>query len=204
MNKIIIALLVVNLVLGVIGLFLPTAGNILGGTTRSSLTSTGNLEAQGELRGNTLNVTSTSVFGGAITAASADLSGEFQAAIIDEGTLVTLTAGTTSSITAAQACDANVISFAPQAVGASTTLPASSAVTGDCLDTNGDTVSFLFRNTSSTGASTTIKAADASSTLVGVDGSSDEIGGGMKALITIYRTGADTLDIVIRRFLDAD
>lgn len=141
---------------------------------------------------------------GALTGSSADFSGEVQGAVIDEGTLVTLTGAATSAMTAANACDGNVISYAPGAAGASTTLPASSSWISDCLDTNGDSVTFLFRNTTSSVASTTVKAGDASTTLFGLSASDDEIGNGQAALIKAWRTGTDTITALIIRLLDAD
>lgn len=143
--------------------------------------------------------------GGVSSTAANNFNGEVRAPLIEKGTIVTLTAATTTSITAAQACDGNIVNFAPAAVGASTTLPASSAWVADCLTVNGDSITqFLFRNTSSTGASTTIKVGDASTTLLGVDGVSDQIGGGSSALISVFRKATDTLDVIIRRYVDAD
>ena len=133
---------------------------------------------------------------------SADFASEASLPLVEEGTLVTLTSGATVSITAAQACDGNVLSFAPSVATASATLPTSSAWVGDCLGTNGDSVEFLLRNTSSTSLFTLL-AADASTTMVGA-ATDDQIDAANEFRVHAWRTGTDTLVVEIRELVAAD
>src|SRR3990167_4458136 len=134
---------------------------------------------------------------------AADFSGELEAALIEEGTIVTRTAGATTTISAANVCDANIVQWAPLVALASTTLPTAVDVIADCLTTNGDTITFLFRNTTSTSL-TSVLAADASTTLVGSAATDDQIDGGNEALITFWRTGSDTAVVEIEELVAAD
>src|SRR3989304_5704140 len=81
----------------------------------------------------------------------------FHAGMTDGGEMTTLTAGGTVSITAAQACNSSILSFAASAVGSSTTLPTAASMTNQCLRTNGESKTLIFRNTGLAASTTVIK-----------------------------------------------
>ena len=192
-----LAALLVVVVAGLVG---SQSANPLGGSRfPNGISADSTNPSAGQVRGTTLTIT------GAATGATLDLSGEGRLALVDEGTLVTLGTGATSSITAAQACDGNVLNRAPIAIGSTTTLPASSAWVADCLTVNGDAIQFLFRNTSSTDTGgTTIVAGDASTTLLEPEGGDVLIEGAQSAIINVWRVGTDTLVVGVDEYLDAD
>jgi len=73
--------------------------------------------------------------------------------VIFGGATTTISVGTTTVLTAANVCDNIRIEFAPLDVdSASTSLPAASDLTADCLEQDGDTISlFLVTNTTTDG-----------------------------------------------------
>jgi|SRR3990167_1932941 len=185
------------LVVAVAGLVGNQSANPLGSRFPNGISVDSTQSVAGQIRGTTLTVT------GAATGAAADYSGEVEAALVEEGTIVTRTAGATTTISAANVCDANIVQWAPLVALASTTLPTAVDVIADCLTTNGDTITFLFRNTTSTSL-TSVLAADASTTLVGSAATDDQIDGGNEALITFWRTGSDTAVVEIEELVAAD
>ena len=190
-----LAALLVVVVAGLVG---SQSANPLGGTRLpNGISADSTNPSAGQVRGTTLTIT------GNATGATADYSGEVEAALVEEGTIVTRTAGATTTISAANVCDANIVQWAPSVATASTTLPTAADVNGDCLTTNGDTITFLFRNTTSTSL-TSVLAADASTTLVGSASTDDQIDGGNEALITFWRTGSDTAVVEIEELVAAD
>ena len=116
----------VALVLGVLGLILPRYSALpsLAGVTRSSLETTGNFIAQSGLHGTTLNVTSTSVLGGAVTLSAETTLGncgtaEFTLGALNGRNAATSTAdvaSTTVSVTGAAVGDVALVSFATTSV----------------------------------------------------------------------------------------
>ena len=207
MNKLLASVAVAALVLALIALVsvVNKDGIKLGGITNFDEVDV----TDGYRVDNTVVVDGSGNWDGAVTAGSAstftaaDFSGELEAALIEEGTLVTRTAGATTTISAANFCDANVVSWAPSEALASTTLPATGDVIADCLTTDGDSVTFLFRNTTTTSL-TSVVVGDASTTLVASAAGDDQIDGGNEALITGWRTGASTMVIEIEELVAAD
>lgn len=116
----------VALVLGVLGLILPRYSALpsLAGVTRSSLETTGNFIAQGGLHGTTLNVTSTSAFGGAVTLSAETTLSNCGTATYTLGALVGLgnatsspnVATTTVTVTGAAIGDVALVSFGTSSV----------------------------------------------------------------------------------------
>lgn len=121
------------------------------------------------------------------------------------GASSTLDSAATTTITAAQACDNGVVNWNPTALTVgSTTLPTAASMYSDCLTTNGDEVTMLFRNLSS--ATTTIMVAGASSTLVypeatGIDSTVNVSGW---SWIRFMRLSATEMFVSIEEFIDAD
>ena len=116
----------IALVLGVLGLILPRYSALpsLAGITRSSLETTGNFIAQGGLHGNTLNVSSTSVLGGAVTLSAETTLGNCGTATYTLGVLAGFStasssatlATTTVAVTGAAIGDVALASFATSSV----------------------------------------------------------------------------------------
>ena len=108
----------------------------------------------------TLDVSSTAVFGGALSIGGTltvqgalTLNGALAVAtstrlvsLVETGSIATFTATTTA--TAAQVCDRTLWSLDAQVSGISITLPASSSLFADCLTTSGDVRRFTIYNTS--------------------------------------------------------
>lgn len=65
-----------------------------------------------------------------------------------DGAALSIT-GATSTLTAAQVCDNSLITFAPAASPATTTLPVATSTVADCLTQDGDWREFAIRNASS-------------------------------------------------------
>ncbi len=131
---------------------------------------------------------------------------EIRAPLVETGSITTLTAQATSTavtLTAAQVCDSNQIRWDITTVSTTLNLPTVANVVANCLIKNGDNVSFLFANISTTtGAIATL----ASSTweLVGVGAGSDLIDGGNQARVTLVRTSATAGYAVLEEFIAAD
>lgn len=100
------------------------------------------------------------------------LSGELQASTIISGGSVlstsTAATGVTDVLTAAQICDNSVILYTPNATGGvALTLPATSTLFADCLNTDGDSKSVLLKNVTSTAEADIILTAGTGNVLVG-------------------------------------
>ena len=141
----------------------------------------------------TLAVTGASTHTGAATFASTvAVTGETRAPLVETGSATVLTSQATSTavtLTAAQVCNSNVIQWDIQTVSTTLNLPTVVNTVADCLTADGDTISFLFDNIStSTGAIVTI----ASSTweFVGVANTNDLIDGENQARIDLTRISA--------------
>ncbi len=122
---------------------------------------------------------------------------------VQTGSVAALTGGTTSTVSAANICDSNVITYTPTGANSSTTLPTAAQMFADCLTTNGDEVDIVFRNLS-VAASTTIIVANTSSTLVGVSANDDIIDGQGEALLRFVRASATELLVFISEYVAAD
>ena len=157
--------------------------------------------AAGQIRGTTLVIT------GAATLANVDSSGEIEGSIVEEGSVTTVTInGGTSTLTAANICDSNVLKLEYSLILASSTLPTTANLIADCLDDQGDAISLLLHNSSTT-SELTVKAGDASTTLLGsYDASSTEdvLAAGDRAVLKLLRTGVTTVDAVLLRLGNAD
>lgn len=132
-----------------------------------------------------------------VTGAST-LTGEIQAQrVIQGGSVTNATSSLTGplTLTAAQVCNSAVITVNTAPTGSDAaasidiTLPATSTLFADCLDTNGDKASFLLVNASPTAASTTeiIAGTGCNAMISGDTGAADTIAGSAGALITMYR-----------------
>ena len=144
---------------------------------------------------------------GNFTGATADFSGELEASLVEEGSLATLTQTSTVTISAAQLCDNNVLSFNFGRNQGSSTLPSASSTVADCLTTDGDVLTLFLRNTSSTSYFTLI-AGDASTTLVSATSTLTTTGANVQqstmSRLQVVRIGADTLFAIIEPLRDAD
>ena len=129
----------------------------------------------------------------------------FYAGLIDGGEITTLTAATTTSITALQICESGVINFPAIGAGATTTLPGAAAMNTQCLMVNGASKTFLFRNTSDAASTTVfVVASTTSDTLLMPEGADVIIEGANSAFVTFLRTAASTIVINITELVDAD
>jgi hypothetical protein len=125
--------------------------------------------------------------------------GELQAQRVVQGGSVISASSSLSiamSLTAAQVCDNSVIKVNDAAVAndktaasLDITLPATSTLFADCLDTSGDSVSFWFMNNSPTSATSTeiIAGTGCDARISGDTGATDTILGGYGAKITLIR-----------------
>lgn len=162
-----LAILAVLAVAGV-GLLAGCESNV-GVTTRSDILGKGKITATGDMI-----ASAALVDGGAVTSASSSLR-------------------VAMSLTAAQICDSAVVYVTPgpkMPASVDITLAATSSLFADCLDTEGNEVSFLFCNNGTVAASTTQIVKGAGIGLMESDDSSDfnvEIGGGACAEITLTR-----------------
>mgnify|MGYP001619548180 FL=1 len=124
------------------------------------------------------------------------------------GTILTIASSSVNTLTAAQVCDNSVIAKNSWDGIASSTaitnLPTAAALFADCLPTNGDTFSIIFRNLHTVAGSSTAITAGASTTLVGVDANSDIINGANEALLEFVRYSATELIVIIREYTAAD
>lgn len=135
-----------------------------------------------------------------------------EGALVDGGSVTNASSSLTvaDTLTAAEVCNSSVIEVTPGALAASSldiTLPATTTLFADCLDTAGDSVSFFFCNESATAASTTQIVAGTHMELVEPDGQNVEIGGGNCAKITLTRWAKSaTLGVlgVVDEFIPAD
>lgn len=113
------------------------------------------------------------------------------------GGVTVLASSSVRTLTAAEVCDSAVIVRGDWAGIASSTaevvLPSAGTLFADCLTANGDSFTFLFRNTNATSASTTAVIAGASTTLVGLDSNADIINGANEAFIRLVRYSATEL-----------
>lgn len=123
------------------------------------------------------------------------------------GVSTTLTSASTSAITAAQACNSAIINFnfssstSVSTVGSST-LPTAEAMFADCLTTDGDHVSFRFRNLNS-GSSTILIVGSASTTALVPEatGADIEINAAGWAVITFVRNAFNLMTAEIQEFV---
>lgn len=124
------------------------------------------------------------------------------------GSVLTIASSSVDTLTAAQVCDSSVIAKNSWDGIASSTaitnLPTAASLFADCLTTNGDTYSVIFRNLHTTAGSSTLVVAGASTTLVGVDSSADIINGANEARIIFTRYSATELIADIRELTAAD
>ena len=122
---------------------------------------------------------------------------------VQSGTVTALTGGATTTISAAQACDSSVITFTPSSANSSTTLPTAATMFADCLTTNGDSITLTFRNLA-VAATTTIIAANTSSTLVGQASGDDIIDGQGEGILKFIRASATELLVIVEELVAAD
>jgi len=172
-----------------------------------------------EIVGEGLDVTGAADFnsafnvdGAATFTSTVDVTGESTLGRLHYGGTVT-NASTTLTIaralTAAEVCDSSVITVNSAAVDATVsaasldiTLPSTTTLWADCLESDGDQVRFWFLNLSPTAATTTQIVAGTGMDLLEPDDSSDhdvEIAGGARALIEITRVDGmetGTLDAI--------
>lgn len=122
---------------------------------------------------------------------------------VQTGTVTAVNNTSTLTLTAAQICDSSVIVATSSAVATTTTLPTANLMYGDCLTTNGDSITIAFRNIGSA-ASTTYITAGASTTLVGVTANDDIIDGGSEATLRFERVSASEMVVKLLEFVAAD
>lgn len=190
------------LFLGVAGLFLPSNRLSLGGTTNFDTVDV----SDGYRVDNTERISGTggASFTTGTFSSTLSATGETRAPVVETGSVTTLTLGAaTTSITAAQACDSNVIAWAP-GVSASSTLPTAAAMFADCLTTNGDFVQFIFNNDSATSGNTNVIVAAASTTLIGPGTGDDIIAIGTSAIVKLIRVSATEMIAYVETLVDAD
>ena len=124
------------------------------------------------------------------------------------GSVLNMASSAVATLTAAQVCDNSVVQKGDWAGIASSTaivnLTTAASLFADCLTTNGDRFSILFRNTNATAGSSTLIVAGASTTLVGVDSNADVINGVNEAVINFIRYSATELVADIREITAAD
>jgi len=158
-----------------------------------------------------LAVSSLSVSGATTLTGAMTLSGELQAqTVISGGSVYTTSSLNSTSLTAAQVCDNSVILLAPGTLAINVTLPTTSTLYSDCLDTNGDSKTVVLRNTTTTASAVMtlvagtgiVSMSSPTSTAPGGDlVSTDE-----QARIVLTRLGdaAGQISAMIEVFKDAD
>jgi hypothetical protein len=99
-----------------------------------------------------LEVDGTTYLDGAVQLASTlTVSAESQlSTVVSGGSVLTSSTPNNTVLTAAQVCDNSVILMSPGLLALNVTLPATSTLYADCLNTNGDSKELVIRNTSST------------------------------------------------------
>jgi len=124
---------------------------------------------------------------------------------LSRGTVVTQTAGATTTVAASDFCKAATINWAPSATTASWTLPHATSVVAvvDCLPEDGDSLfPIKLRNTSAT--FTAVVGSGVGNVLLEPDGQNVVIDGGNFALLHVQRISSTTLEIIVDEVIDAD
>lgn len=194
-KKLVLAVLVISLFGAAMSALNLSKLNVLGGSTSDSWSVGGNL-----------TVTGTSTFTGTTTMTGAlAVNGEARAKLVELGSLTTLAAtSTATTLTAAQVCDSNMIQWDTQAASSTLTLPTAANIVADCLTANGDHVSFIFDNvTTSTGSVVTITA-NTGIELVGTNANNDLVDGENQAIIDLWRVSATAVIAEVRELVAAD
>lgn len=124
--------------------------------------------------------------------------------LVHGGDVTVLSSSATTSLTAAQLCDSSIVTWDPTTASGDLTLPTSANVAADCLITDGDSRTFLFRNINSTAATTTQIVAGTGMVLLEPDGQNIEIGGGNSALIHCVRASSTAIVVSVDEMIDAD
>lgn len=127
------------------------------------------------------------------------ISGESQMQRIVSGGTVTASSSTSgaNTITAAQLCDSSVLQISSVHPDVVATLPATSTLAADCLDTVGDRLTLLFMNTSALAATTTTITTNTDYQLLSDDANGDIIAGLDSAIITITRLATEMIVTVV-------
>jgi len=128
-----------------------------------------------------------------------------------DGGVVTAISSTNTAITAKQVCDSSVINWTVTGAVttvATTTFPGAAAMNTQCLMQNGASKTFLFRNTNTLTASTTVfvVASTTSDTLLMPEATGADviIDGAQSALVTFVRTAASTVVITVTELINGD
>jgi len=141
---------------------------------------------------------------GPVDTTTGTFSGDLRGFPVGTGVITTLSATSTAqTLTAAQVCTSKVVSWDNTTASSTLTLPDTANLAADCLTANGDTINFVYSNTS---ASTTVVTvvAGAGMNLVGSSASSDLIDNLNQAWITITRLSGTTSLVEVRETTPAD
>ena len=207
MNKLIIGLLVGNLVLGVLGLYLPTASVSLGGTTRDdividadsgrltngfALTVTGDESSFAGTRNS-----SGSVLNGLLIASTTKVANFVQGDF--GGSILSITDHTT--LTAAQVCQNSLIQIAPSSSNMTLTLPTAASTTAEsnCLTADGDTIRLFLRNTTSGAATVTLATSTGSTTFHASSSVPYSMSAGVAGTLELIRASAASILVHFER-----
>jgi len=189
----------------------------LGGSTSDNWSIGGNLSVTGTgtiTSGATLSST-LGVSGATTLSSTLTVSGESNLArTIQGGSTATISGLASSTLTAANLCDNSVLSITPTTTWGNPitlTFPATTTLYADCLTANGDFISLLLVNaTSSYGASTTLAEGTGSpSSGIEIKKSADT-GGDILILpqeiarLTLTRINSSTTTVEVHNFTDAD
>lgn len=160
--------------------------------------------SSGEVRGTTLTATGAATIGSTL-----GVSGESQlSTVVAGGSVYTTSTANSTTLTAAQVCDYSVILMSPGLTALNVTLPATSTLYADCLDTDGDYKDVTIRNTTSTASSVMTLVAGTGIVSMGTPTSTASIGDtistGQNARLRFTRLGDTAGQISVETILFGD
>ncbi len=208
---------VIAIIIAVIALFTNFGGSdgdtVQFGATQTSTTASAIDAAAYAVNGTTtisdrwvLTVSSGVYSGGVTVGETLNVTGETNLdSLIQGGDVTALTGASAVTVTAAQACNSAILTWADNnTTTASTTLPSADTMFSDCLDTDGDSKTVMFRNTAALATRTAGIFTGASSTLLEPDGQNVVIAGGNSAWLRFLRASSTVMVVTIDELIDAD
>ena len=200
MSKFLSIAIIVSVLVGLAGWFLPASVINLGGSTSDDWTV-----------GGILSVTGSSALTGAATLSSTlSVTGEAKlGSLVAGGSITAVTATSTVTLTASQICHSSVITFTGQGsqVSATTTFPTTASLVADCLTANGDTRDLLFRNIGSAASNTIFKVASTTAEtllITEMTGADIDIAGGNSVFLNFLRVSSTAMVITVTELIDGD
>jgi hypothetical protein len=197
MNKSLLAVIaIVAIVGGLIGGFIarPSAVSKLGGEGDTNLI---NLVLSGTL--SAVGITNTGAF---TQSATSTMSGTgYVGSLIQGNGTTTITASATTSVTAAQICNAaGYIEWAPTVVNASFTLPVATSLVATCLPTNGMFKKIRLVNTSGTDTGFVVSTSTGTSVWSASSSANFLVNSSTPAFVTFDVINSTTVQVLLEKF----